>query len=78
MHLNASVLPQFLSTHLSSSFNYMKVQIWPRTFPLCIGHCQVDINFVRLYIHSFAICYDNDCSTETIMNCKFHFGSKRL
>ena len=34
-HLNASVLPQFLSTHLSSSFNFRKVQIWPRTFPLC-------------------------------------------
>ena len=36
-HLNASVLPQFLSTHLTSSFNFRKVQIWPCTFPLCIG-----------------------------------------
>ena len=31
----ASVLPQFLSTHLTSSFNFRKVQIWPHTFPLC-------------------------------------------
>ena len=34
----ASVLPQLLSTHLTSSFNIRFVQIWPRTFPLCIGH----------------------------------------
>ena len=34
-HLNASVLPQSLSTHLTSSFNFRKVQIWPRTFPMC-------------------------------------------
>ena len=34
-HLNASVLPQFLGTQLTSSFNFRKVQIWPRTFPLC-------------------------------------------
>ena len=31
----ASVLPQLLSTHLTSSFNIRFVQIWPRTFPLC-------------------------------------------
>ena len=30
-------MPQFLSTHLTSSFNFRKVQIWPRTFPLCNG-----------------------------------------
>ena len=36
-HLNASVLPQFLSTHLTSSFNFRKVQIWLHTFPLCIA-----------------------------------------
>ena len=33
----ASVLPQLLCTHLTSSFNIRWVQIWPRTFPLCIG-----------------------------------------
>ena len=32
----ASVLPQLLCTHLTSSFNIRKVQIWPPTFPLCI------------------------------------------
>ena len=31
----ASVLPQLLSTHLTSSFNIRWVQLWPRTFPLC-------------------------------------------
>ena len=31
------ILPQFLSTNLTSSFNFRKVQIWPRTFPLCTG-----------------------------------------
>ena len=36
-HLNASVLPQFLSTYLTSSFNFRKVQIRPRTFPLYTG-----------------------------------------
>ena len=35
-HLFASVLPHLLSTHLTSSFNIWMVQIWPRTFPLCI------------------------------------------
>ena len=44
-HLNASVLPQFLSTHLTSSFNFRKVQIWPRTFPLCTG----DLSLVIFY-----------------------------
>ena len=34
-HHFASVLPQLLSTHLTSSFNIRLVQIWPRTFPLC-------------------------------------------
>ena len=29
----ASVLPQLLCTHLTSSFNIRWVQIWPRTFP---------------------------------------------
>ena len=33
----ASVLPQLLSTHLTSGFNIRWVQIWLRTFPLCIG-----------------------------------------
>ena len=31
----ASVLPQLLSTHLTSSFNIRKVHIWLRKFPLC-------------------------------------------
>ena len=31
-------MPQLLSsTHLTSGFNIIKVQIWPRKFPLCIG-----------------------------------------
>ena len=30
----ASVLPQLLSTHLTSSFNIWKVQYWPAKFPL--------------------------------------------
>ena len=29
-------MPQLSSTHLTSSFNFRKLQIWPRTFPLCI------------------------------------------
>ena len=38
-HLNATVLPQLLSTHLTSSFNInRKFQIWPCTFPLCNAH----------------------------------------
>ena len=44
----ASVLPQLLSTHLTSSFNIRLVQIWPRTFPLCSGNKQT----MRLYIFS--------------------------
>ena len=42
----ASVLPQLLCTHLTSSFNIRWVQIWPRTFPLCIGHLKVKIKLV--------------------------------
>ena len=42
----ASVLPQLLSTHLTSSFNIRLVQIWPRTFPLCIAiHTWVSQSF---------------------------------
>ena len=52
MHLNASVLPQFLSTHLSSSFNFRKVQIWPRTFPLCIVCTLLDKEIKSFYPHT--------------------------
>ena len=53
-HLNASVLPQFLSTHLTSSFNFRKVQIWPRTFP----QCNVDIDI--FYLHVWTVCVSLD------------------
>ena len=42
----ASVLPQLLSTHLTSSFNIRWVQIWPRTFPLCIGHKTIPTGYL--------------------------------
>ena len=42
--------PLFLSTHLTSSINIRKFQIWPRTFPLCIVflHCNVHCSIVLL------------------------------
>ena len=51
-HLNASVLPQFFSTHLTSSFNFRMVQIWPRTFPLplCIVHHKIDNKFYSVIL----------------------------
>ena len=59
-HLNASVLPQFWSTHLTSSFNIKKVKNWPAKFPLCNGPffrrgSNSRIANVHLFIHLF-IC----------------------
>ena len=54
----ASVLPQLLCTHLTSSFNIRWVQIWPRTFPLCIA-C--------LYVTLFEKCHKSSifpCATS--------------
>ena len=36
-HLITTVLPQFLSTHLNSTFNIRKVQIWPCKSQFCIS-----------------------------------------
>ena len=49
-HHFASVLPQLLSTHLTSSFNIRLVQIWPRTFPLCNIDQLTDINHDWLWL----------------------------
>ena len=76
-HLNASVLPQFLSTHLTSSFNFRKVQIWPRTFPLCTVTyykiCQVLLtlmnNNLRKLLH-FTIIY----SLNSVIHDKFEMS----
>ena len=38
-------MPQLLSTPLTCSFKIRKVQIWPRTFSLCIGEQDSKQNF---------------------------------
>ena len=43
--------PLFLSTHLTSSINIRKFQIWPRTFPLCSAHKVFKV-MIPLAIHT--------------------------
>ena len=39
-----------------SSFNFRKVQIWPRTFPLCIVKNKVRARVGKVYLHGSRVC----------------------
>ena len=70
----ASVLPQLLSTHLTSSFNIRWVQIWQHTFPLCNGYhfffskLRTKIKFLHI-IHEGIGIDGRDWETKIRMIC---------